>query len=327
MIVLLRVVYSILNGINPKLAWVLRHFHEGTHIHIVKKLSLKKGKIFIKGAGKNQISIPGAQKATDYVSQLHELLTYEGFNEIENGFVMQTNYEGYPLRFRFINFGNVFAYREIFLEGIYNIEIPKQNCIVVDIGMNIGLSSIFFASKKYVDKVYGFELLPSTFEIAKENINKNDWAFSKCVPISIGWGGKKQTLFINNSFEGSVQTSIRDGKIHDEKNGEKTQVEEASTILNGLLVQHTNQPFILKIDCEGAEYEILENLHNNNLITTVYAFMIEWHQLGPTPIIDLLSKNNFSTISFTNKEYGNSTGIIYAWNSNYNYIKNDQAVS
>src|SRR6185369_17215134 len=53
--------------------------------------------------------------------------------------IQEINY--YPTTYE-----EIFILFEIFCNGIYNF-IPPGPCIVLDIGMNVGFSSLFFASK------------------------------------------------------------------------------------------------------------------------------------------------------------------------------------
>lgn len=46
----------------------------------------------------------------------------------------------------------------------------KTDSIVIDIGANIGLASLFFAARKNVIKVIGYEPLRSTYQKALHNI-------------------------------------------------------------------------------------------------------------------------------------------------------------
>ena len=40
---------------------------------------------------------------------------------------------------------------------------------------------------------------------------------------------------------------------------------------------HLNLKKVLKIDCEGAEFEILQDLQNNNLLQKIDLVLLEWH--------------------------------------------------
>ena len=65
------------------------------------------------------------------------------------------------------------------------------------------------------------------------------------------------------------------------------------------------------MDCEGAEYEIVENLSKENLLKSVDIIIIEWHDLGAKVIEDYLLLNNFTIFS---RSLGPVSGLIYGKN-------------
>lgn len=67
---------------------------------------------------------------------------------------------------------------------------------------------------------------------------------------------------------------------------------------------------IVKMDCEGSEYHIFEELEKRNCISKVWAYIIEWHDDGPADIINLLKKHNFVTLSMQDSS---DKGMIYAF--------------
>jgi len=60
----------------------------------------------------------------------------------------------------------------IFLDGVYE-DLPIQNKIVVDVGANIGDSSVYFALKG-ARKVIALEPFPQSYEMAKKNTEANN---------------------------------------------------------------------------------------------------------------------------------------------------------
>lgn len=61
---------------------------------------------------------------------------------------------------------------EVFSENIYNINF-LPGTVVIDMGMNIGAASLYFAGQENVVRVYGFEPFPDTYHRACENIALN----------------------------------------------------------------------------------------------------------------------------------------------------------
>ena len=171
---------------------------------------------------------------------------------------------------------------EIFLFGSWNFVPAKKHCVVFDIGMNTGLASIFFASRTYVDSVYGFEPFPKTYQRAMENIRLNSADIrKKIIAYNVGLGKCKKN--ISAMYDESYTTNMRTDGIAIEMHGtpervEDIRIENASEFLSRILVNISKDvALILKIDCEGAEYEILEALREDNLLKRFSIVMMETH--------------------------------------------------
>ena len=66
---------------------------------------------------------------------------------------------------------------------------------------------------------------------------------------------------------------------------------------------------IVKLDCEGCEYRIINDLQKAGLLPQLEVFLIEWHQCGADELLQVLAAAGFFTLSLTPQE---STGMIYA---------------
>ena len=56
------------------------------------------------------------------------------------------------LYFKVASLSNLAVLYEIFVQNIYNINISTNNIIVVDIGMNIGAATLYFANQSFTEK-------------------------------------------------------------------------------------------------------------------------------------------------------------------------------
>lgn len=70
----------------------------------------------------------------------------------------------------------------------------NDKCIVMDVGMNIGLASLFFANMDNVDKVYGYEPFPATYNEAIENYKLNPTLAHKIECYNCGLSDKNSTI-------------------------------------------------------------------------------------------------------------------------------------
>ncbi|MGI0010860.1 MAG: FkbM family methyltransferase, partial [Nitrosopumilaceae archaeon] len=85
---------------------------------------------------------------------------------------------------------------EVWVDEQYKT-LPVKNKVVVDIGANIGDSSIYFSTKG-ASKVLAFEPAPKNYEMLKENITINK--ITNIEPILAGISSKNHTLTIDGEI-------------------------------------------------------------------------------------------------------------------------------
>lgn len=131
---------------------------------------------------------------------------------------------------------------EFFTDDEWNmIDFSKRH--VIDIGGNIGDTPLYFASKGA--EVISFEPVKHLHELAQKNVGLNPDLSDKITLVNKGVGGKRGTL----TFE---STSVQ-GYVND------TPYEMEIISMQDLLNNYEFTPDILKMDCEGCEFEIIIN--------------------------------------------------------------------
>lgn len=207
----------------------------------------------------------------------------------------------------------IFIIQEIFVLGTYNFR-SSESYVVIDIGMNVAFASLFFASNTSVKKVYGFEPFKPTYQQAQVNIQSNVEIANKIECFSYGLSDKAETLTVNYTYENKGQVGIYGTDLI----RSKIDTSEKSTItllpvneeLKTIYERHGHQRFILKVDCEGAEYAIFKSLAEHSLLDNVDIVFIEWHEEGPEVLLDILAQNNFK--AFYQQAAEKKVGMIYA---------------
>lgn len=214
----------------------------------------------------------------------------------------------------------LFILSEVFLEGAYNLISPTQKKIaLIDVGMNVGITTLFFASKENVDKVFSFEPFQPTFSMALQNIqlnkayagkiNANNFGLAKDdADINVSYSPKEKGRMGTNGLpksEGYVAANVSSQLMHlKSAGGEFLKIKE----------QVQDHFVVCKIDTEGAEYEIIDSLYNANLLAIPDVYFIEWHQIKPVDIVAKLRSANYQVIETAISLL--HSGMIYAIKSN-----------
>jgi len=216
----------------------------------------------------------------------------------------------------------LFIAHEVFYRKLYNI-IRRRPFEVLDVGLNTGTSALFFASMEYCQRVEGYELFKPTLKHAFENLALNPDLSHKIAVHAYGLGPTDEQLVLDYfpEYKGSVGKNglpqyASPGESELIKQKESVEVRAVAPILQNFIAQAGSRDVICKIDCEGAEYDIISSLSKTDLLNKVSVFLIEWHLLGPEPIKETLMKAGFDLLSVD--ESSTNHGMLYAFrNSNH----------
>lgn len=201
--------------------------------------------------------------------------------------------------------------QELYDTGVYHFRHFTEKYYVVDIGMNIGLTSLYFAGQENIIKVYGFEPFEITHKQAVRNISMNEsFIQNKIATHRYGLGGQDETKYFNYNPDCSESMSTVGCGVKCGEYMEKVIIKDVSVVLQSILQEHINDKAILKIDCEGSEYEILERLDQENLLRSFSVIMLELHIPEKNHVAEeILDRNGYRYFEIS----GNDTlGFIYA---------------
>lgn len=141
--------------------------------------------------------------------------------------------------------------------------LDAQNEIVVDIGANIGDTSIYFASNN-AKKIIGIEPYPYSYNMARKNIKKNNLE-DKIILLNAGYG-EDGTVKVNPNFENSIGSDLKSFN-----EGMNIKILSLKTLLNDYHIDNA----VLKMDCEGCEYNLLKE--DNDTLKKFKKMQIEYH--------------------------------------------------
>jgi len=183
-----------------------------------------------------------------------------------------------------------------------NFEI-KPNDVVIDVGAHIGLFTIYASQFCTNGKIYSFEPVTENYELLLENIKLNNLDYVTSFNQAVSNSNEPIKLFLNNDESGHSMFS---------KSSESVKIDSTSlqNFFDENKIDHCD---FIKLDCEGAEYEIIRNLPVE-YFQKINKFVIEYHMADTHPelLIELkktLSEQNFK---IETKKLFSDIGFLYA---------------
>jgi FkbM family methyltransferase len=165
--------------------------------------------------------------------------------------------------------------KEIFFNQVYSFtentdsKLKSSPGVIVDVGANIGISIAYFKNKYPNTKMIAIEASPINYFQLKKNIEENN--FDNIEAINCFLANKNGiTKFYHNVDKpgGSFGEGF---KLKKSNKYEEFEVNTAK--LSDLINGHKN--IVIKIDVEGAEYQILKDLAASSSISEVIEINIE----------------------------------------------------
>ena len=167
-------------------------------------------------------------------------------------------------------------------------ESIKPKDIVIDIGSNLGFFSILASNLCREGKIYSIEACPSNFKKIKENIKINN--IKNIIPFNFAMGSSSKIRELHISKENEGGHGFYKNDLH----GRIIKVKGKT--LNDFIKENKIEKIdFIKVDCEGAEYEIFESLDNDNF-EKIRLLAMEIHQIegkNPLKLMDLLKRKGF----------------------------------
>lgn len=173
------------------------------------------------------------------------------------------NFEKWPvvcrlrngIKYNLHNNGDLHVLKEIWTFNHYGnfLDYIKDDSVVIDIGAHIGIFSVLAAKCASNVKVFSFEPLPENFSILKSNIAINNLE-KNIFALPLAVSGERGTRNLN------VVARTGSSIVNDFQGHVLQKINVATTTLEDVFNNNNiNRCDFLKIDCEGAEYEILFN--------------------------------------------------------------------
>ena len=201
----------------------------------------------------------------------------------------------------------LFLVHEIFVNAAYAFESSNPRPRIVDCGANIGMAVLFFKAFRPDAEVIAFEPDPITFARLARTIEMNGLRDVRLENAAVGHKDGTVAFYYNRSDSGSMTASVESSRGGDAR-------QEVRAVRLSAWIQEPVD--FLKLDVEGAEYDVVRDLIDTDAIRWIRDTVIEYHELATRPdgvsqMVNALQAAGFD-VHVTPEGAASSTGLIRA---------------
>jgi FkbM family methyltransferase len=184
----------------------------------------------------------------------------------------------------------VFLFEEIFLHRDYEFATPSERPLILDCGGNIGMATLYFKWLYPQARIASFEPSPQTFAALARNVARNHLPDVRLHNIALVGSAGTVEFYEHEDFPGSGKNSLRP-----ERAGHLSRQVEARPLSEFI---HERVDFV-KMDIEGAEESVLQELVASGALRLIRQMVIEYHHhIDPAEdrlshLLSLLEENGF----------------------------------
>jgi FkbM family methyltransferase len=186
----------------------------------------------------------------------------------------------YQLRYRIHSY-DLFVIKEIWEQNEYFLDVINPNVpgVILDIGAHIGAFTLKIKSLYPEKAVFAFEPETANFQLLKQNITNNNLAFITPLQMAVSKETGSIPFFVDLNHTAGHRTTFTTQEPHQQV---------SAVALSDFINQYNlEQIALLKIDCEGGEYDILMHLATEHWQRIIY-LAFEYHDSTEYCYEDLL---------------------------------------
>lgn len=168
----------------------------------------------------------------------------------------------------------LYLVHEIFVDAIYAFRAPGTAPRIIDCGANIGVSVAFFKARFPRATIVAIEADSATFEYLQSNVATNGWRDVELINAAVAREEGTLTFYAHPSDPGSVTASLNPAW------GGAVRHPVRAMRLSSIVTEPVD---FLKLDVEGAEYDVLADLIETGAIHRIREMILECHDLPERP--------------------------------------------
>ena len=183
-------------------------------------------------------------------------------------FFSESEIFGRPMRFiRFEDFMRLLD--EIFGRRIYAFKTSNLRPLILDLGANIGMSILFFKELYPESRIIAFEPDPRIFQVLSHNVKTNGWKDVELHNAAVVEREGEVDFYTSAKGDFSLESSVYGQRIP----GAVKHRVKASRLSSF----SRNAIDFLKMDIEGSERAVLEELAGSGALPKIKAMAVEYH--------------------------------------------------
>jgi FkbM family methyltransferase len=199
--------------------------------------------------------------------------------------------------------GDISILREVLIDATYEPILPllpSTPLRLVDIGANIGAFTVWLQQERSIREGFCFEPDPDSHNLCRFNLQKHNCDNVSVYALGVGETTREAEIW-------SVPNRPAQASIYQRKNSDRNTRTIRVVGFTDWLDRNVGDFDLLKIDCEGAEWEIVESAAGalrrfGVIVAEVQADPTGRHHVGDFP--GLLSRHGFTTVQWDGHEYG-----------------------
>ena len=205
-----------------------------------------------------------------------------------------------PVDFSFRTSGNLHTIlKEVFFFGEYVPLTRTEAPFIIDCGGNIGVTTLFLKYQFPKASVLVFEPSAENFKVLQQNIERNKLADVKAVRAAVCDTEGEVTFWDDPKSPGSATST------ETVANSKGTDRFTQETVPAVRLSRFIDRPVdVLKMDIEGGEGVVLDELDRSGKLAQVSEIIFEYHmnpanKINALPrVIEILERNGFRVLPF-----------------------------
>ena len=179
----------------------------------------------------------------------------------------------------------------------------NANDVIIDIGAHVGLFTLYASQYCKNGTIFCFEPVDENYDILVDNITQNNLKNVKPFKSAVSKSESTITIYRKKDEAGHSMFSFTSHALKVDSISLKKIIDENSV----------NQCNLIKIDCEGAEYEIIESLPLE-YFKKISKLIIEYHFADSKPklVNDLKTKLMTASFKISTVSHSSDMGLLYA---------------